>query len=549
MDAKLCREAVSSAPEPLTRMRSLPALLAGALAATTAACTAAPPPPAAPSSAGGAPALVVLVVVDQLRGDLLDHYAEAFTGGFQRLREEGFRFTSASHNHAVTETAAGHATLATGVPPSRHGIVGNDWRVPGEEGSVYALEDTTSPLLGLPEFEGRSPVNVAHTGLADWVLSADEDARVVSVSKKDRSAIAMGGKDPDAHVYWLGEGTGRFVTSTWYEEDYPGWVERFNAGPLAELYADSVWESSVPARLAHLAGPDTVAWESGGEDTAFPHLSAKEASDGPWGHFLWVDRTPVPDEAVLRFGLAAMDALELGQRGTTDMLALSFSQTDYVGHDYGPFSREQLDNLLRLDRRLATLFEELDRRVGEGRWVLALSADHGTLTAPELLRARGEPGYRITREDLQRVGEAVRGAIDEGGGDEAVRERVVARVEALPHVVEVYRRDRLEQAAATDSFAALYLRSSFPGRLPGLLSHLGFEVRWEPGTLAVVKPTGTTHVGPYWTDRWVPLVFMGAGVAPGASDEAAYTYDVAPSLAALAGIPAPADVEGRPLVP
>ena len=534
----------------MSRTSRVPALLGGALVAGTVACAAAAVPRASAGSQER-PALIVFVVVDQLRGDMLERYGEAFGGGFRRLREEGFRFTSASHNHAVTETAAGHATLATGVPPSRHGIVANDWREPAGSGFrvTYALEDTTAPLLGFPEFEGRSPKNIEATGLADWLLAADPDARVVAASKKDRSAISMGGLDPAARVFWIGDGTGRFVTSTWYGGAYPEWVERFNAGPMAELYADSVWETSVPAELAWLAGPDTVAWESDGVNTAFPHLAAVEAEPGPWGRNAWVDRTPVADEAVMRFGLAALDALDLGRRGATDLLALSFSATDYIGHDYGPVSQEQLDNLIRLDRVLATLFEALDRQVGEGRWVLAFSADHGVLTSPEQLRAEGEAGYRVTGDDLREVVAAVNEAIAEGGADARVRERVVERLEALPHIARVYRRDRLDDLAPADSIAALFLRSTYPERFPGMLSHLGFELLWQEHTLGSLRARGTTHGTPWWHDRWVPVAFLGAGVESGVSDAAAYTYDVAPTLARLGGVPVPPDVEGRALLP
>ncbi|MBW3536040.1 MAG: alkaline phosphatase family protein [Gemmatimonadetes bacterium] len=529
-----------------TRRLALP--LAGALALMAVACAAARPAPAASGQEG--PTLVVLLTVDQLRGDMLDHYGDAFTGGFRRLRDEGHRFTSASHHHAVTETAAGHATLATGVPPSRHGIVGNDFRVPsgGALATVYSVEDTASPVLGLPAFVGRSPARLERSGLADWILAADPRARVVSASKKDRSAITVGGRSPEAHVYWIADGTGRFVTSRYYEDRYPAWVERFNASVMPELWADSVWESTVPPALARLAGPDSVPWEADGVHTTFPHRASEEAGEGAWGHATWVDRTPIPDEAVLRFGLEALDALELGRRGATDLLALSFSQTDYVGHDYGPISREQMDNLARLDRHLATLFDALDRRVGEGRWVAALAADHGAMTPPEQTAEGGEPGHRLTQGDLQGLAAAVNEAVREGGADAEVRERIVERLEALPRVARVYRTDSGAGDAASDSFAALFRHSTFPDRFAGLLSHLGFELRWEEGMLGSVRERGTSHGSPYWHDRWVPLAFLGAGVEPGVSGEAAYTWDVAPTLAALGGVPAPADLEGRLLL-
>ncbi len=505
------------------------------------------PPVADPSH----PRLAVLIVVDQLPEYLLERYADVFTGGFRRLLDQGHRFTEASHAHAVTETAVGHATLATGVPPSTHGIVANEWRVAGPDGSraVYAVADSTARILGEPGMPGRSPANLEHSGLADWILAADPRARVVSASAKDRAAITMGGKSPEAEVYWIADGKGKFVTSTYYTHAVPVWVQRVNREVMPDLYTDSVWASRVPAKLARLSRPDTAAFEKDGVHTAFPHRFREEV---PGGDSLalkkWIDRTPVPDEAVLRFALAAVNAEYLGRRGVTDLLALSFSQTDYVGHDYGPLSREQLDNLLRLDERLGRLFDALDQQVGRGNWVAALSADHGVEVMPEVRSALGEPGYRIGKEDLQAVVAALKGAIQEGTPEDVMRRAIVDAVDAVPHVAALYRDEQLADAPI-DSFEPLYRNSFYRGRWPGLLSQMGFEIRWDEGTLFSVKATGTTHGSPYWYDRHVPLVFLGGALSAGASGASVHTWDVAPTLAALAGITPPPDLEGRILLP
>ena len=189
------------------------------------------------SSSGAAqeeerPRLVVALVIDQLRGDLLDHFAPALTQGFRRLVDEGFLFTQASHAHARTSTAPGHATLTTGVLPSRHAVVANAWaqRVGDEWRQTYAVEDPDSPILGFEEVEvlgGRSPRTMIREGLPDWLHAQDDDARIVSISKKDRAAIPMGGKTAE-HVYWMLPELGRFITSRHYMDGYPGWLRRFN---------------------------------------------------------------------------------------------------------------------------------------------------------------------------------------------------------------------------------------------------------------------------------------------------------------------------------
>lgn len=217
------------------------------------------------------PSLVVYVVIDQLRGDILERYAPLFSGGFRRLHDEGFRFLSATHDHAKTATAVGHATLSTGVFPSRHGIVGNEWMERTAEGwkTVYAVEDTLTHILGHPVQEGRSSANLLRGGLADWILAADSGAIIVSASRKDRAAITMAGKTR-GNVYWIPENEDRWVTSGFFTGDYPSWVSRINREEMPKIFGDSVWEETMPedARLA--SRPDTSVYEGDGIHTFFP---------------------------------------------------------------------------------------------------------------------------------------------------------------------------------------------------------------------------------------------------------------------------------------
>ena len=499
------------------------------------------------------PKLVVMVAVDQLRADLLDRYDDAFTGGFRRLLDEGAVFTGASHRHASTSTAIGHTTLSTGVFPTRHGIVGNSWVEQQEDGefrSVYAVEDTLSGIVGFPSAEGRSPKNIMRTGLADWMQEQDPRTRVISISGKDRGAIPMAAQ-ARGEVYWLMSSEGRMATSTYYKTSYPNWVERFNRERMPRLMGEPVWEYQVDEQFNGLARPDEAPYEGDGEHTVFPHVRVDEwPGDAPRNQFGWAGGTPASDRAVLEFTAAAMAEFELGQQEQQDFLAVSFSSTDYVGHGYGPLSREQLDNLLRVDRALGELMALLDERVGEGRWVLGLSADHGVLTMPEWLAQNGEVGYRTSPADIQAM-RAVIARVEEEMANAPADEMMAALAVALETEIEWVEDVMLPSELmnpSPDSMINLYANSWNADRRHGLLPELGMYVRHTDGTLVTGSSRGTSHGSPYWYDRHVPLILFGAQVTTGRYADEVYTVDLAPSLAALAGIVIPTDLDGRSVV-
>ncbi len=510
------------------------------------------------SSASGqdtaAPSLVVMIVLDQLRGDMIDHYEEAFSGGFRRLLDEGYRFTNAAHAHACTHTAAGHATLSTGVFPSRSGMVGNEWFVRTGETrqSVYAVEDLDSPILGFESertLPGRSPKNLLRTGLADWVRATDPDARTMSISSKDRAAIPLAGKT-DSNVYWLLPRLARFITSTHYADRYPGWLTRFNERVMPTIVGDLVWENAVPERFRSLARSDSASYEgaNGGRGgSTFPHRSSEEAvTAGLPAHYQWAVRHSPADAAVIALAEAAIEEFELGQREQVDYLAISLSATDYVGHDHGPFSQEQLVNLMHVDRMLGEFLEYLDEEVGDGAWVVGLSSDHGVVTMPEYERERGNMRVeRIRRRDEeQRLSAAGGAASDRGGSPAEIAERLARSLEAEGTVAKAYTHVELTRGEPADSFAVLFRNSHYPGRAHDALSLSGVEIRYREGDLVHFR-RGTSHGTPYWYDRHVPFILLGAGIEAGSSDAPAYTVDMAPTLAVLAGIEAPYDLDGR----
>jgi predicted AlkP superfamily pyrophosphatase or phosphodiesterase len=492
------------------------------------------------------PALVVLLVVDQLAPGLLEQYEDLYAGGIRRLFDEGHAFPNTTHDHAITTTAPGHVTLSTGVYPSRHGVVGNEWSVRDGDGwrSVYALEDLDSPILGYPDLPGRGPRNILRPGLANWIAAADSAARVVSISAKDRAAIGMAATAP-GQVYWLAQRGGEFVTSRHYMRELPAWVVDFNRTEMPGLYSDTLWVSGVPEGARYRTRADSSAYELAGEHTAFPHRPSDRvdpAEPGAINFWRW-NYTPFPDHAVAAFAKRAIEELDLGGRGHTDFLGLSFSSTDLVGHYYGPGSREQLDNLLRLDRELGDFFSFLDEQIGRSRWVLALSADHGVLEIPEELAQMGVPARRLTRTDRGDLIAALQGAASLRPGDE---EAAKAAVLQFPWMTAAYTFDQIERGERPDSFAILYVNSHSDTRIVPIEARWGVYGREVPYTLFPGSPPAT-HGSPYYYDRHVPLYFLGGRVAPGTSDERASTVDVAPTLARLTGVSAPDDLDGEAL--
>ena len=497
------------------------------------------------------PKLVVLVVVDQLRGDLLPMYSEVFTGGIRKLLDDGFRFTLATHDHAVTSTAPGHATISTGVYPSKHRMVANEWYEieDGELKPMFSVGDSLSPILGYTGYRGRSSVNLGREGLADWIEAVDDDARIVSISRKDVAAITLAGKTK-GEVYWLLQEFGQFATSRFYTDRYPRWVVRFNEKVLPDVYSDTIWESRIPDEFLHLTRPDTSTWEGLPGHSFFPHLARAEvAREGDRGLNSWRHGTPFPDKAVFHMAMEAIEERKLGQRNEVDFLALSFSQADAMGHGYGPRSREQLDNLIRLDGLLDQLMAFLDEEVGAENWVMALSSDHGVSDIPELL---DDPVSRLVVDDVREVLQTAQRALTGQSADGDVARRLAEALEPLSSIRRVFTFDELEVDQPADSFAQFFANSHVRARPVNQLARFGAYVLWEPHSLVapswVTRRVGTDHRSAYYFDRWVPLIFYGAGVEAGWSDGRAATVDVAPTLAALAGIPIPDDLDGRVLI-
>ena len=552
---------------PARCLRFVPVLLL-ALVIPPAWLQAALGPGSAPDAAGGgaAPRLVLFVSVDQMRADYLSRFASLFSGGLKRIGDQGALFTEARYRHACTETGPGHSVLLTGRSPRSSGIVGNSWYDRTLKKRVNVVDDATVRVLG---GAGRtaSPSYFNGFSVGDVLKAHSPRSRVVGVSFKDRAAILMAGKRADA-AYWYEASEGRFVTSSWYMNQAPRWLGEWNARRLPDSYANQPWQRLLPdaATYVRLAGEDDVKGEGDGKDTTFPHLahSAPPAPD----YYDNLRRTPFADEILADFALSALKAHDLGSDDATDILAVGFSAGDVIGHTYGPDSQEMMDQMLRLDRTLGRLFDELDGRVGRGRWLAVLSADHGVMPLVELLQARGLPARRASVEDLdgpvrQALAQRFPGAtgiLADADPMEYVLDRDALARQDLPRaeVEQTIRQallgtglvDAVYTAAelmgpkpANDPFFDLHQRAFFAPRSGDLVT------RTKPYVYLGGRVGGTGHGTPHDYDRHVPIVFLGPGIAPGRRDVPCGPEDIAWALGRLLGLAYPQQDAATDLLP
>src|SRR5216117_1314056 len=326
------------------------------------------------------PKLVVVITVDQLRADYFTRWKSQLTGGLGQLATEGAFFTDGYQDHAVTETAPGHSTILSGMWPAHTGIIRNS---EGVQDSLAPLLGTTGPRASPRRFRG--------TTLVDWLKAADPTSRVLSVSKKDRGAILPVGRAKE-QVYWYQSGL--FTTSRYYADTLPTWVQTFNARRLPFKAANMVWSLFLPDSAYKEL--DNEVWENGGTGVVFPHALPADSILAAAA----IAGVHAMDSLTLLFALEGFETLKLGRKGT-DILAVSLSTTDAVGHAFGPDSREIHDQVLRLDHYLAWFLKRLTDPVGRDNVVVVLTADHGVTSYPERTRARtGAPAYRVLLDTL-----------------------------------------------------------------------------------------------------------------------------------------------------
>jgi len=573
----------------------------------------------APSTPAEDLRLVVVVVIDQLRGDSLERYSPIFgDNGFRRLMESGVWYQNAHYTHAHTVTAVGHATVGTGASPSVHGIIGNDW-IDRETGrGVGCVSDSSSPIIGTASETGHaSPRNLRTTTFADeWVFATAGRARAFGVSGKDRGAILPVGKSGKA--FWYHSGSGRMVSSRYYYSDLPKWVADYHSAPPVLQYAGMAWERKTTDSDGVPSARDDRSFETNpaGLGRAFPHQldgrqrppagrgraqpndgddggedeDGDDAEDGArdrrapgrgfggrggaqgrgFGQGRGVGRlydqlryTPFCDELVLDFAFELARAEELGRRDTLDILSISLSANDTVGHAYGPDSVEAKEMAFHLDRLMARLLSRLDETFGREGYLLVLTSDHGVGYSPEAVTAahfdaRRIDGDGILRAIRRRLNFTVRyldwtagfGANGLYFDPEAIRLGGVPASELESTAWEII--------SATPGIESAFTRTDIlAGRLPS--TDLGRRLRdsyfdgRSPDVIYVLEPywlfgsTTASHGTPHKYDSHVPIVFYGGGLAPKRITRAVDVRDIAPTLTAVLGCTPPSGSQGEPL--
>ena len=498
----------------------------------------------APSSAPSRPDLVVFITVDQMRPDYLTRFLPQLTGGLGRLYRGGAVFTNAFQDHAITETAPGHSETMSGRFPVHNGIVMNS----------AGVNDTTVTLVNAPGV-GASPMRFRGTTLTDWMHTADPASRSLSISRKDRGAILPIGKSKSP-VFWYAN-NGTFTTSTYYATALPAWLDEYNAKRRPASFTGRTWNPLLP--ISNYPEPDSVSVENGGKDFTFPHVISSDTARA----LATLSTYPWMDQLTLEVALAGVRAMKLGAGPHTDLLAVSLSTTDYIGHTYGPDSREQHDQIIRLDRTLGAFMDSLYAMHGNRNIVFALTADHAVAPYPSVHAHDPNAGAKYVdvgpyvarvRSELQASG-VQKNAFSFSGGVVSIDRAALAAAhvnadslvlafrDTILKVPGVRRADRIRDLAHADTvhddIARRWLHMFDSDSTYALVVTLTPYSYWG-------KPGGSAeHGSPYDYDAHVPMIFYGPAFKAGKYSERVRVVDMAPTLARVVGVRPTQTIDGR----
>jgi predicted AlkP superfamily pyrophosphatase or phosphodiesterase len=536
--------------------------------------------------AGEQPKLILQITVDALRGDLPGRFSNVLgDSGFRYLMEQGINYTSAQYQHANTETIVGHTSLATGTVPAAHGMVANVWFDRELDRLVYNIEDPDYRLLTVgadvdskteidptqraAKVEGRSPNNILSSTFSDeMAVHFAGRSKIFAVSVKDRGAVSLAGHAGKA--FWFSKASGEFVTSNYYYQQYPDWVNEWNARKPFTAYAGNSWELMHQQGKYLFGGADDRDYETDfpGFGRTFPHTYG--STDDKY-FTTRLTLSPAGDELTLDFAKTLLISEQLGQDDVPDYLAISFSSTDYVGHLFGASSLESEDNMARLDRTLTNLFEFIDKEVGLENTLIVLSADHGQPEVPGHLHALGiDNAHYFDTEALDKT-PAIMALKKQFGLGEELIEAFFQPYLYLNH--DLIREKGLDQAQVEQAVAAELLKfdgvayavSSTALRTDNLPDTLmmrsimrNFHSKRSGDIYLVFEPNvfindfdgltvASTHGSPWRYDTFVPVIFAGAGLSSVTLSRPVTPYDIAPTLAAYLGMKPPSGAIGIPL--
>ncbi len=518
------------------------------------------------------PKIVVGVVIDQMCYDYLYRFQHLYTtGGFNRLMSKGANCRNVQYNYVPTYTAPGHASIYTGTTPSNHGIIGNDWYIRETKQTVTSVSNPKFAAVGgSATSTGAAPLNLRTYTITDQLKMASPKSKVISVSIKDRSAILPGGHLSDG-TYWFDYNTGDFITSTFYKQQLPDWVQRFNAkfDPAKDL---RTWKLLLPESTYQLADQSNYEVVLTGKTSAtFPYDFQDMISKGAAANNLFTI-SPQANEILTEFAIAALEQENMGQDQFTDFLCISYSTPDIAGHAFGPYSREMEDMYARLDRELQKLFSSLETRYGKDGFVLFLTADHAVVPVPQMLIEKKMPGgYFFMESHLQVLRDDFIMKYNADLLEYEVNQNIylnLARIDSLkldvqevaefaanelrkwPEVKTVLTRQELLSGSTKTDFWGEMLHNGYDIHRSGELIFL-----LQPGYLAKEHDEpkahlGTSHGSAFNYDTHVPLLWYGKGIEPGLQiyDPIQIT-DIAPTLIHILNLQRSGSMIGQPILP
>jgi len=510
------------------------------------------------------PKLVVGVVVDQMRYDYLTRFWKHFReDGFKKLIKEGFTCNNNHYNYVPTYTGPGHASIYTGTSPKNHGIISNTWYDKFSKEYVYCVQDDSQKTIGIESSAGQmSPSRLQTTTVSDQNrLHTQFKGKTIGIALKDRGAVLPAGHTANAAYWFHGKDEGVFITSSFYRNDLPQWVQDFNASNTVESYLKP-WSTLRAISTYVESGEDENDFEysfRGKETATFPY-NLKDLSDENGGYDI-LKSTPYGNNITTDFALAAIDGEQLGKDEFTDFLTLSYSSPDYIGHSFGVNSKEVQDNYIRLDEDIARLITNLNKKVGEGNYILFLTSDHGAVHVPNYLKSKKIPAGYVSNKKLkekinQFLGEEY-GMLDlvenlsnnqiffnkENLKEENIQSNDLARelktfLLAQPHIYRVYTRGEIEAMNSKDKIKH-FVENGFHQQRSGDVCYL-----YEPSYISYSE-VGSTHGSPMTYDTHVPLIFYGKGIRKGQTYTKTQIVDIAPTISALLGIAFPNAITGE----
>lgn len=516
-----------------------------------------------------APKLVVGIVVDQMRYDYLYRYYDQYSNnGFKRLLNEGFSCENHHYSYKPTETAPGHASVFSGTTPSIHGIIANNWWLKDEKKMIYCVEDLSVNSVGIKDSsERRSPKNILLTNLSDEIkLSNSYRGKVIGISSKDRGAILPAGKLADAAYWFSGKEGGKFISSSFYLNELPEWVSDFNDSNYTEKFINEGWDILYSPESYYQSNIDDSPYEGDfyglnkGGKPVFPY-DLKSISDKA-GDYEIIKYTPHSNTLLTKFSLLAIEKEHLGKDEDCDVLTISYSSPDEVGHIFGTRSMEIQDTYLRLDLELAELFNALDKIVGEGNYLAFLTSDHGVaINAQELIDHNVNVDFFERTEFRKMVKEE---AIKKYGLDlveKVYNQQIFLNEELLAEnnipisEVEEYLSDMImDFPGVYKSTTATTMRGAAQNGI-FLMLQKGYNQKRSGNILYVLKPgwrkyekkTGTSHLSSYAYDTHVPLLFYGWGIPHGRTTRRTLVEDIAPTITSLLHVNYPMAATGNPI--